>query len=70
MYAYSLHQFKIHIICMLNNVVHVLFLFVCLFFCILLYNRLIGLVGSVRQWFGRPGFNPRSSYTKDFKNGS
>ena len=22
---------------------------------------------SVRQWPGRPGFNPRSSHTKDFK---
>ena len=25
---------------------------------------------SVRQWPGRPGFNPRSSHTKDFKNGT
>ena len=25
---------------------------------------------SVRQWSGRPGFNPRSSYTKDSKNGT
>ena len=25
---------------------------------------------SVRQWSGRPGFNPRSSHTKDFKNGT
>ena len=25
---------------------------------------------SVRQWFIRPGFNPRSSHTKDFKNGT
>ena len=33
-------------------------------------NRLIGLVGSVRQWSGRPGFNPRSRHTKDFKNGT
>ena len=24
-------------------------------------------VGSVRQWSKRPGFNPRSSHTKDFK---
>ena len=24
---------------------------------------------SVRQWPGRPGFNPRSSHTKDSKNG-
>ena len=24
----------------------------------------------VRQWSGRPGFNPRSSHTKDFKNGT
>ena len=23
---------------------------------------------SVRQWSGRPGFNPRSRHTKDFKN--
>ena len=28
-------------------------------------NRLIGLVGSVRQWSGRPGFNLRSRHTKD-----
>ena len=27
-------------------------------------------VDSLRQWLGRPGFNPRSSHTKDFKNGS
>ena len=33
-------------------------------------NRLIGLVGSVHQWSGRPGFNPRSNHTKDFKNGT
>ena len=25
---------------------------------------------SVRQWLGRSGFNPRSSYTKDLKNGT
>ena len=25
---------------------------------------------SIRQWSGRPGFNPRSSHTKDFKNGT
>ena len=25
---------------------------------------------GVRQWPGRPGFNPRSSHTKDFKNGT
>ena len=24
----------------------------------------------VRQWSARPGFNPRSRYTKDFKNGT
>ena len=24
---------------------------------------------SVCQWFGRPGFNPRSSHIKDSKNG-
>ena len=35
------------------------------------YNcGLIGLVGSVRQWLKRSGFNPRSSHTKDFKNGT
>ena len=27
-------------------------------------------ISSVRQWPGRPGFNPRSSHTKDFKNGT
>ena len=25
---------------------------------------------SVRQWPGRPGFSPRSSHTKDSKNGT
>ena len=25
---------------------------------------------SVRQWPGRPGFNPTSSHTKDSKNGT
>ena len=25
---------------------------------------------SVRQWSGRPGFNPRLHHTKDFKNGT
>ena len=25
---------------------------------------------SVRQWPGRPGFNPRSSHTKDSKSGA
>ena len=25
---------------------------------------------SVGQWTGRPGFNPRSRHTKDFKNGT
>ena len=29
-------------------------------------GRLIGLVGRA----GRPGFNPRLSHTKDFKNGT
>ena len=28
----------------------------------------IGL--SVHQWSGRPGFNPRSRHTKNFKNGT
>ena len=31
-----------------------------------LHYRAIGLM-SVRQWSGRPGFNPRSSHTKDSK---
>ena len=30
----------------------------------------ISLMSSVCQWSGRPGFNPRSSYTKDSKNGT
>ena len=30
----------------------------------------IGIMVSVRQWPGRPGFNPRSSHTKDSKNGT
>ena len=36
----------------------------------LLYSPDIGLAVSVRQWPGRPGFNPRSSHTKDSKNGT
>ena len=31
-------------------------------------NQLSGL--SVRQGPGRPGFNPKSSHTKDLKNGT
>ena len=30
-------------------------------------NRSIGPAVIVRQWPGRPGFNPRSSHTKDSK---
>ena len=30
----------------------------------------IGIMVSVLQWSGRPGFNPRSSNTKDSKNGT
>ena len=30
----------------------------------------IFLTGPSGQWPGRPGFNPRSSHTKDFKNGT
>ena len=30
----------------------------------------IGIMVSVCQWSGRPGFNPRSSHTKDSKNGT
>ena len=29
-----------------------------------IYTGAIGLISSVRQWFGRPGFNPRSSYQR------
>ena len=32
------------------------------------YIHIIGLVGRV--FAGRPGFNPRSCHTKDFKNGT
>ena len=35
-----------------------------------IYNQLISLVGSVRQWPGRPGFSPRSRHTKDLQNGT
>ena len=37
---------------------------VCVRVCKLEYNRIIN------QWSGRPGFNPRSHHTKDFKNGT
>ena len=37
---------------------------------IVYYNRDIGPAVRVLQWPGRPGFNPRSSHTKDFKNGT
>ena len=40
------------------------------FFLFFYMQNLIGLVGSVCQWSGRPGFNPRSHHTKDFKNGT
>ena len=32
--------------------------------------QLIGLVVSVCQWPGRPGFNPKLSHTKNLKNGT
>ena len=31
---------------------------------------LISLGSSIHQWSGRPGFNPRSSHTKDLINGT
>ena len=34
--------------------------------CFILNNK----ASSVRQWPGRPGFNPRSRHAKDFKNGT
>ena len=37
-----------------------------LFCCWLLWPNEL----SVHQWSGRPGFNPRSSHTKDLKNGT
>ena len=37
---------------------------VVFFFCSKFENS------SVRQWPGRSGFNPRSSHTKDLKNGT
>ena len=33
-------------------------------------TRLIGQVGKARHWIGRPGFNPKSRHTKDFRNGT
>ena len=30
-------------------------------------ETIIATTCSVHQWFGRPGFNPRSRHTKDFK---
>ena len=45
-----------------------------LLFCIIIKKKKkkkktdIGL--AVSQWPGRPGFNPRSSHTKDSKNGT
>ena len=37
--------------------------------CLFIVNQSIGLMSwvSVRQWSGRPGFNSRSSPTKDSK---
>ena len=43
-----------------------MYIYVCVF---VLYQP-IGLVGSVYQWPGRPGFNPWSSHTQDSKNGT
>ena len=36
--------------------------YVCLYACVYAY-----VYASVRQWSGRPGFNPKSSHTKDSK---
>ena len=36
----------------------------------IIWNRAIGLMSSVRQWSGRPGFNPELSHGKDSKNGT
>ena len=32
--------------------------------------RCTGIIVNIRQWSGRSGFNPRSSHTKDLKNGT
>ena len=37
---------------------------------IYIYKQDYNDITSVRHWPGRPGFNPRSSHTKDFKNGT
>ena len=48
-----------------------MYICVCGHFCIRISIYLIGLVGRVfAEWSGRPGFNPRSCHTKDFKNGT
>ena len=39
----------------------------CKFIIEIVVYSLFGLIGSIRQWPGRPGFNPRSSHTKDSK---
>ena len=44
--------------------------------CVNMYTHYLCVTGhwhngySIRQWPGRPGFNPRSSHTKDSKNGT
>ena len=49
-----------------------IYIYTCVYVCVCVYiykYRLIGLVGRVtRQSSERPGFNPRSRHTKDFKN--
>ena len=42
----------------------------CIYVCLYVVYAYLGLMSSVSQWPGRPGFYLRSSYTKDLKNGT
>ena len=44
--------------------------FVCIHFCVCVCVYVHVYIHSVHQWSGIPGFNPRLSHTKDFKNGT
>ena len=59
-------------VCRLKYLCSCFFFYFC-FLVIILFVLILSallLPQSVRQWPGRPGFNPRSSHTKDFKNGT
>ena len=58
----------------LVSVINIIILMGCIYFEVpcngTSYKYQIGILETIRQWSGKPGFNPRSSHTKDSKNGT